>query len=423
MKTEDMRIGFIGMSHLGLNSAVVAANNRYKVTAYDKDEDKIRDLKLGVTPIEEPGLRGLLEENSERLHFTAEKNTLSSCEIIYISSDVSTNDQGESDLTTVKNNLEICLKYKSPRSIVVVLSQVPPGFTRSYSSPEIKLFYQVETLIFGRAIERASKPERYIIGSSNADMPIPKNYLNFLESHGNPPIIQMSYESAELAKISINCMLVASISAANSLAELCENINADWDEIIPALRLDKRIGQYSYIAAGLGIAGGNLERDLATVIRLGEENDCDTQVIESWLNNSSYRKNWCYRLLQTHIFSEMDTPQISVLGLAYKENTDSIKNSASVLFLQQIKGHQIKIFDPVVPLSRVPYAEPCDNVLSCIKGSDVLLIMTPWPDFKTLDRKVLSGSMNGRFIIDPFGCLKHLDLNKCGFRYFSLGKS
>src|SRR5208282_3885562 len=133
--------------------------------------------------------------------------------------------------------------------------QVPPGFTRGVARvPHERLIYQVETLIFGRAVERALHPERFIVGCADPARPLPPAFAAFLASFGCP-ILPMRYESAELCKISINFFLVASISAANSLAELSEHIGAEWSEIMPALRLDKRIGPHAYIAPGLGIAG------------------------------------------------------------------------------------------------------------------------------------------------------------------------
>src|SRR3970282_1279053 len=153
---------------------------------------------------------------------------------------------------------------------IVVLAQVPPAFTRGKQRPGRLLYYQVETLIFGRAVERALQPERYIVGCADPALPLPPAYQGFLQAHGCP-ILPMRYESAELAKISINMFLVASVSTANTLAELCEKTGAEWSEIVPALKLDKRIGPHSYLAPGLGIAGGNLERDLATVCRFADE--------------------------------------------------------------------------------------------------------------------------------------------------------
>ena len=219
-----------------------------------------------------------------------------------------------------------------------MLSQVPPGFTRRKQREERMLYYQVETLIFGRAVERALHPERYIVGCADPAQPLPAAFRVFLEAHGCP-IWPMRYESAELAKISINMCLVASVTTANTLAELCEKIGADWSEIVPALKLDKRIGPHSYLAPGLGIAGGNLERDLATVCNFADEHGTDAGVVRAWIANSRHRRDWAIRVLQQELFPKTDDPVIAVLGLAYKQDTHSTKNSPSLALLEHL--HEI----------------------------------------------------------------------------------
>ena len=163
----------------------------------------------------------------------------------------------------------------------------------------------------------------------------------------------MRFESAELAKISINMCLVSSVSTANTLAELCEKIGADWSEIVPALKLDKRIGHYSYLAPGLGIAGGNLERDLATVCNFADEYGTDAGVVRSWIANSRHRRDWALRTLQAELLSKAKDPVIAVLGLAYKQDTHSIKNSPSLALLEHLKDCQVRVYDPVVPATVV----------------------------------------------------------------------
>src|SRR5262249_7021885 len=187
--------------------------------------------------------------------------------------------------------------------VIVVLSQVPPGYTRARQLSGRLLYYQVETLVFGRAVERATKPERFIVGVPEAGQPLPLALETFLDAFGCP-ILPMRFESAEFTKISINCCLVASVSIANTLAELCERIGADWSEIAPALKLDRRIGTYSYLTPGLGLAGGNLERDLATIMRLAEEYGTDAGVIQAFVANSAHRKDWALRILHDVMFSK-----------------------------------------------------------------------------------------------------------------------
>ncbi|MBK8065034.1 MAG: hypothetical protein IPK29_14045 [Betaproteobacteria bacterium] len=212
-------------------------------------------------------------------------------------------------------------------AVIVVLSQVPPGFTRGKQREGRILYYQVETLIFGRAVERALLPERYIVGCADPSQPLPAA-CRTLPDGARLPDPAMRYESAGLAKISINMCLVASVSTANTLAELCEKIGADWSEIVPALKLDRRIGQYSYLAPGLGIAGGNLERDLATVCSFADRDAAPMPALaRAWIANSRHRRDWVLRTLYREVLCKHEDPEIAVLGLAYKQDTHSAKNS------------------------------------------------------------------------------------------------
>ena len=214
------------------------------------------------------------------------------------------------------------------------------------SGPGRLLYYQVETLVFGRAVERATQPERFIVGRPRRRHPAPA-LKAYLEGFGCP-LLPMRFESAELTKISINCCLVASVTVANTLAELCERIGADWSEIAPALKLDKRIGAYSYLSPGLGLAGGNLERDLATVIRFSEEYGTDAGLIKAFVANSKHRKDWAMRNLHELVLARKPDAKLAVLGLAYKENTHSVKNSPSLALIRHLGPWPLTVFDPVV---------------------------------------------------------------------------
>jgi UDPglucose 6-dehydrogenase len=419
---ETTNIGFIGMTHLGLNSAVVAAEKNFNIIAYDENVDKIKKLQIGDTHLNEPLLKELLKKNKKIINFTSNTDRLKKCDILYIAADVQTDESGSSDLSIVKKYIQTALELQSEETIIVILSQVPPGFTRTYSKPGLRIFCQVETLIFGEAIERALNPERYIIGAFDPKLPLPTCYQELLDSHGSPPIYQMSYESAELAKISINCFLAAAVSTTNTLAELCEELDADWSEIAPTLRLDRRIGQYAYLTPGLGLSGGNIERDIATVNRLGKKYKTNIDVSTSWLKNSAYRRNWCLKIIKKFILNINEKPVIGVLGLSYKENTNSTKNSVSIACLERLKKETIKVYDPVVLPSIVPYAKSCEDIDTCIDKSDILMIMTPWPEFSKITIETVKEKMSGRVIIDPYGCLKHLSLNNKGYKYYSLGK-
>jgi UDPglucose 6-dehydrogenase len=304
----------------------------------------------------------------------------------------------------------------------VVLSQVPPGYTRARQRAGRLLYYQVETLVFGRAVERATKPERYIVGAPQPAEPLPAALDTFLSAF-DCPILPMRFESAELTKISINCCLVASVTVANTLAELCERIGADWAEIAPALRLDRRIGAYSYLAPGLGLAGGNLERDLATVLRFSEEYGTDASLIRAFVGNSAHRRNWPLRTLHELVLSRDPQARIGVLGLAYKENTRSVKNSPSLALIRSLTPWGLQVFDPVVPASAAPHpnATGADTALDAAKGVDALAIMTPWPQFRELACSDLARAMRGRLVLDPYRVLDAAKAKAAGLDHRTIG--
>jgi UDPglucose 6-dehydrogenase len=418
---SDTVVGFAGMTHLGINSAAATAARGFEVVGYDADCDVIERLRAGQLPVVEPGLPELIAEHAARLAFSADAAALRHCDVVYIAADVPTDDEAASDLAPIRALIDRAAANLRDDAVLVVLCQVPPGFTRALDAvPPERLIYQVETLIFGRAVERALHPERFIVGLAEPARALPVHYREVLESF-RCPILPMRYESAELAKISINFCLVASIGVANTLAEISETIGADWSEIVPALRLDRRIGQYAYLSPGLGIAGGNLERDLRTVLGLAEGKDADTGIVTAWIANSAHRKEWCWRVLNERLLAHNPAARIAVLGLAYKEDTHSTKNSPSLALLAHLTGKNVQVHDPVVPASMAPFAKACPDPLACAEGADALVLATPWPQYRELKIAALADAMRGRLLIDPYRLLNGTEAAAAGFEYHALG--
>ena len=415
-------IGFAGLTHLGLVSAIVIAAKGFRVVGYDADAARVREIAAGRLPVVEPGLDELARSATARLSFSSRADDLGICDIVYISTDVPTNDRGQSDLTGISKSIAQVLAVLPHDALLVVLCQVPPGFTRGLALSPERLFYQVETLVFGRAVERAMRPERYIVGCADPTQPLPQALATLLGAFGCP-ILPMRYESAELAKIAINCCLVASVTTANTLAELSERIGADWSEIVPALKLDARIGQGAYLAPGLGIAGGNLERDLATVAQLSEATGSEASVIRSFVANSRHRRDWATRVLHNAVLANTADAVIGILGLAYKENTHSTKNSPSLALISTLAPWRLKVYDPVVPASAAnhPRTEGAASALAAAEGVDALAIMTPWPEFRDLKTANLARVMAGRTILDPYRVIDGRAAAAAGFDYFTLG--
>lgn len=416
-------VGFAGMTHLGLVSASAVASAGFETICFDPDSALITRLCRHDWHVIEPGLDELIRGNGDRQSFSANIAALNRCDVVYVAPDIPTDDDGTSDTSGLTTLIEQVAAVLSPTAVLVVLSQVPPGFTRALKVlTHERLYYQVETLVFGRAVERATKPERYIIGLSEPSRPLDPRLRTILEAFGCP-ILPMRYESAELAKISINCCLVASISVANTLSEICERIGADWSEIAPALKLDRRIGAYSYLSPGLGIAGGNLERDLATVRRFADRHGADADIVAAWQRNSQHRRTWPLRQLHTRVLSRMSDPLIGILGVTYKENTHSIKNSPAVALIKDLKPYALRVFDPAIKPSSDwhPRLTITAEALAVCDQADALVVMTPWPIFTSLKPADIARRLRGRVVIDPFAMLDRTDMSACGLDHIILG--
>lgn len=421
---KNIKVGFAGMTHLGLVSAISATEKGVSVICFDPNVELINELKNKNLPISEPDLAELLHKNSSRITFSSIASSLAQCHVVYVCPDVPTDFLGSSDLKPVSELLDLVALNTQDDVVLVILSQVPPGFTRQKIDQKKNMFYQVETLIFGRAVERALFPERFIIGALNPAEDLPEPYKIFLESH-QCRILKMRYESAELAKISINMFLMSSVVTSNVLAEICEKIEADWREIIPALKLDKRIGAYAYLSPGLGLSGGNLERDLATVKRIGLERKTDIRVPEAWSMNSEYRRNWPFEIFKTHVLPDIPNPRIAVLGLTYKENTHSIKNSPALHLVDSLSKYPLAVYDPGVNRFEILQKNLNfrNDILDAVRGANVLFVMTPWGEFRDIGIQKIGRAMSEGWVIDPFSIYDERDVIECGLKYVTLGKS
>lgn len=377
-------------------------------------------LKNKISPIFEKDLERKIKLNFSNLNFTNNISDLINCDNVYISKDVSTKASGESDLTATKELIEKTIKHLNKKSNLIILCQVPPGFCRSINWNKNQLFYQVETLIFGKAFERALYPERLIIGTESKKKKIKQSYLKLLKSF-NCPLIIMNYESAELAKISINMYLISTVTTTNVISEICEKIDANWNDISIALKLDKRIGKYAYLEPGLGISGGNLERDLYTLQKLLDSNRLNNRYIQELKNKSISRKLWILNIVKK-LKKKYQFKNISILGLAYKIGTHSIKNSPGIQLIKNLKSFKIRAFDPVVKkIDKIKNVKICKNSHETIKGCDILIITTPWKEFKKINSIFLKKNIKNKLIIDPYNLLDKKVLDKKGIKYISMG--
>lgn len=418
-----MIVGFVGLSHLGLTHCIGAASKGFNVIAVDKNKELIENLKLGKLSIEEPNISDLLALSFNRILFTTEFLDLQKCDLVFISQDVPTNSEGESELEEIQNLIIKTNNSMKKDSCLVILSQIPPGFCRKMTNKiGNPLFYQVETLIFGQAMERYLKPERFIIGLSNKNMPMHSCHQKYLDSFESK-IIKMDFESAELTKISINILLSASISVTNVLSELAENLGANWLDIEKSLRLDKRFGKYAYLSTGLGISGGNIERDLNTAEAISKKFNLYTLIFDAIKQNSEYRKLWPSRIISRELPLSTGPHKIAIWGIAYKKNTHSIKNSPAIKNLLHLgPNYTFFIYDPIVKFTDEVGSNIfwCTNMYDTLVDTDALVIFNDSDEFKKIESTEIDFYIKNKLVVDPYNVLENFNFRK--FKYFSLGK-
>jgi UDPglucose 6-dehydrogenase len=420
-------IGVVGLSHLGVNTAAALSAKGFDVVGFDDRSGVVEGLRRSGPNFFEPGLAELLAEHAARISYSPDVQALRSCDVVIFALDVATDDAGVSDTTELQRLIAVVMeRTANAKAVYVLLSQVTPGTTRTlaerYRDRAPQFFYQVETLVFGNAVERALRPERFIVGCGDPRRPLPEAYHEVLAAF-DCPVLPMRYESAELAKISINLFLTSSVTTANVLAEVCETIGADWGEIVPALRLDRRIGPHAYLSAGLGIAGGNLERDWATVARLAAQHGAEASLVEAWRRNSAHRRDWALQVLHRELLCHHADAAIAVWGLAYKPDTTSTKNSPSLRFLSALPPNvAVAAYDPQAKIEPSAAVEQVESALAACEQADALVVMTPWKEFRDIDPTAVAKVMRGRLLVDPYGVL---DAERCaagGFHYLRLGR-
>ncbi|MEX2224540.1 MAG: nucleotide sugar dehydrogenase [Candidatus Rokuibacteriota bacterium] len=422
--------GFLGLSHLGVISSIGWASLGSRVVAVDLDHDPVERLARGELPLHEPSLPELFATTRVRMCFSADPAALGECDLVIVSRDIPTDADNASDCSVVDRLIDAAIPHLRPGSTLVLMSQVPPGSTRALATkiqarrPEagIAVYYWVETLVLGNAVERFLKPERLIVGAADPARPLPADLDEGLRRFGCP-ILPMGYESAELTKTAINLYLFGAVTYANTLSDLCEAVGANWSEMVPALRLDRRIGPSAYIRPSLGVAGGNLERDLVTLRGLGQRHGVDVAYVDTLLAHNARRYRWVHRQLERRVLDRDSRPVVAVWGLAYKKDTRSTKNSMALRVIENLRGRaEVRAYDPLVKGRDVDVAATLvESRDAALVGADCLLILTDCDEFaapagagfKTMRRPV---------VIDCVGVMDAGRADLHGVEYVAMGR-
>lgn len=431
MKNKDPKpsIGIIGLWHLGLVYAVSLAKLGYKIIGSDLDSKTVTNLKIGKPPLFEPKLAEELKKHlNKNLFFSAKpEEAIKNMDFIFICMDIPINKKGQSDQSLLYRLFDLVLNYCSPKTNVILSSQVAVGTSRQFlsrlklRSPTTDLIYFPENLRLGRGIDTFLHPDRIVLGSGSGL--ISKRLINFFQKF-NCPIIKMSLESAEMVKHALNSYLALNISFSSEIGDLCEITNANFTDVITALKTDKRISPYSPINPGLGFSGGTLERDLQSLITLSNKYDYDPLLLKAVLKVNQNRLNTLMNKINK-IFPNLEKKKIGLLGLTYKPGTNTLRSSQSLKLAQLLfeKKVYIKAFDPSIrqAIKTHPYIDIATSADTFFKDLDLAILMTDWPEFRQINLKKISSLMNKKIIFDTKNFLDGIKYSSSGFTYYKMG--
>lgn len=428
--STNMRIGLIGHSHMGIVASVGFASLGYEVSSVDKEQEIALRLAKGELPISEPGLGEFWQKYHDKIVYSSDFSLLKDCQAVFLVKDTPTDETNAGNVEVLFALVDDAAPHLSQDVIFVSMSQLPVGFSRRIKTllqekrPDLRLgFYTwVETLVIGDAMKRFLEPERIIFGAEEGEKALPV-VLEEVAARFQCPLIKMGFESAELTKAAINLYLASSVTFANTLADLCEASGADIDEIIPALQLDRRIGKFAYIKPGLGIAGGNLERDLVMLSRIAEAQG-GASFLRTIIEYNQKRFEWLVEKLRTLVLEKTKSPTIALWGLAYKKDTASLKNAPSLKVIQWLRGKAgIRAYDPVVRSGEgLGGVVMVDEKYKALEGADCLIVLTDWDEFREVNLAVLAKIMRQPIVVD---CVKALSgvpkIEGGAVRYYSMG--
>lgn len=429
-----MRICVFGLWHLGTVIASCLAEQGFDVVGLDPDPIRIKDLQKGILPIYEPGLEELVKKNLERknLVFTSDDTTaLNNTDIVWVAFDTPVDENDRADVEYVTNQIKKLFTYLKSGTIVLISSQLPvmstaqleKVFWRQYPDKKVIFAYSPENLRLGRAIESFTRPERIVVGLRNDKG---KKELEELLNPFCNNIVWMSVESAEMTKHGLNAFLATSITFINELATLCEKVGADAHEVERGLRSDPRIGIKSYLTAGAAYAGGTLARDIIFLETVGKSLSISTPLLSAVNLSNKEHKMWSFNKLKAQ-FDDLHGKTIAVLGLTYKQGTNTLRRSSSIELCEKLVMHgaQVKCHDPSLKKLPPEYEDQFNfssSIMDTLKGADALVIATEWPDYKILSADYILQNMHRPVVIDANRFLeKSLGLNKRIY-YFAVGR-
>jgi UDPglucose 6-dehydrogenase len=437
-----MRITVVGTGYVGLVTGVCFAESGVSVTCIDVDVNKIQQLKDGTIPIYEPGLEGMVKSNVEkkRLFFSTDiKEGINGSEVIFIAVGTPPGEDGSADLKHVLKVAKDIGSIITGYIVVVTKSTVPVGTSekirgaiqaeldkRKVSVP-FDMASNPEFLKEGAAIDDFLKPERIVIGIDNEKSKeiMSRLYMPFVLN--NHPILFMDIASAEITKYAANAMLATRISFINEIANLCDILGADINNVRKGIGSDSRIGS-KFIYPGTGYGGSCFPKDVKAIIRTARDNGYELNIINAVEKANEYQKNVIFNKMTKFFNNSFKDKTIGIWGLSFKPKTDDIREASSLVLIEKLlhAGAKVKAYDPAAINETKKLLgnniEYTSDQYEALVNVDAFALMTEWSEFHLPDFNRMAGLMKGKVIFDGRNIYDPAQIRKMGFIYFGIGR-
>ncbi len=430
------KITIIGTGYVGLVTGACFAEIGHKVVCVDRDKEKIKNLKKGIIPIYEPYLKELVSKNikKKRLNFTSSiKEGIKESKIIFICVGTPTRIDGNSDLSSIEVVIREIAQLSISNKIIVEKSTVPVK-TAEYIKKNLDLYKKNKKLKFsvvsnpeflreGSAIKDFLKPDRIVIGTEDDKA---KEIMLEIYSSIKAPKIVTDLKSAELIKYVSNTFLALKISFINFIAQICEKTGADIKEVALGMGLDKRIGKL-FLEAGIGYGGSCLPKDIKAFIRIVRDFGIDATLLESIENINKNQREFFLQKIKDSL-GNVSGKTVGILGLAFKPNTDDVREAPSVTIINKLlgAGTKIKAYDPVaIDQARKIFGKKikfAKNLYEVAQNADALVILTEWNEFKNMDLRKIKKLLKLPKIIDGRNVFDPAKMARSGFNYSCIGR-
>ena len=432
-----MKIAVIGTGYVGLVTGTCLAETGNEVLCIDIDQDKVKQMQAGEVPIYEPHLDVLFERNikANRLKFSTNlEEGLEHGDIIFLALPTPEDEDGSADLKYILGVADDIGKLIKDYKVIVDKSTVPVGTSdkvKAAIAKHAKVDFDVvsnpEFLREGFAVDDFLKPERIVVGSSSdrATALMQKLYKPYVRS-GNPIII-MDEKSAELTKYASNSFLAAKITFMNEIANFCEKVGADVDKVRIGMGTDSRIGK-RFLFPGIGYGGSCFPKDVKALHKSGLDNNYNFKILDAVINVNARQKLVLIPKIESHFNNDLKGKNIAVWGLAFKPETDDIREAPSLYMIDVLLevGCNITAFDPeAMPNVKRKLGDKinfADSMYEALKDADALIISTEWSIFRTPDFNKMKTIMSSPTIFDGRNLYDVTDVKSEGFKYVSIGR-